>query len=135
MLGAQEVSALASLNIMREKSPSLINLEENTTYTELGKNGLNCNILLEKCPKCSLPEIQLFECRKEEEKYSPREVKYCTRDFTETDDQRYCLSYQGNCCPLALQAGAGFMGLGRRFLTRDFTRYDEEQYGLSYYSV
>ncbi len=81
LLSAQVVSALASSNIMREKSPSLINLEENTTYTELGKNGLHCNILLEECPKCSLPEIQLFECRKEKEKYSPREVKYCTRDF------------------------------------------------------
>ncbi len=32
-------------------------------------------------------------------------------DFTETDDQRYGLSYQGNCCPLALQARGWVRGI------------------------
>ncbi len=44
---------------------------------------------------------------------------YCTRDFTETDDQRYCLSYLGNCCPLDLQARGWVHGIRTAFSNVD----------------
>ncbi len=54
----------------------------------------------------------------------------CTRDFTETDDQHYSLSYQGNCCPLALQARGWVHGIRTAFSNIDRKGIERmERYG------